>query len=226
MLLRALPSPASLLALLVLSTALLVGTADSAEADSIATFALDGGGTQDLSGDTLEVTLADLSFGGVTFDAVLLVVGSNDLDQVSSGLGVEGGSNPINAGEWLRFSLTIENTSGGTASFLGFDSLDFTFFSTKGEEALLSLDASASTTCDNFATAAAPDDDPFDLSDYAPAAFTLFGIDAFGEGGGTVSFRVDSIDAAFSTATPVPEPGSFLLVAAGGLVGLWRCRRT
>lgn len=195
----------------------------AARADSIETFALDGGGSQSLCDDELTVTLADLEVGDVTFDAILTVLGSADLTQLSSGLGVQGGSNPINDGESLTFTLAIENESGGTVAFDGFTEVDLTFFGADGEQAVFSHDASLTTSSDNFLVAEGSDDDPVDLSGTSPLAFTLFGYDD----GGTVSFRVDAIDAAFSEVQPVPEPSSLALLATGlALVAVRQRRRS
>jgi len=213
---------------------LLLTTADPVRADSIQTFSLDSttvsGTTKSLSGDTLTVVLADLSIDGVTFDAVLTVKGSASLTQTSSGLGVDGsGSALLNHGESLSFSMSLANVSGGTASFGGFQSLDFTFFTTSGEAATFSLDNSLSTASDNFLTHMALSDP--DISGTSPTYFTLFGVDGTDATGNkvTTSFRVDAIDGAFSTVAAVPEPGSLALIGfAGGafLLRRWRRRRS
>jgi len=213
--------PARFPLLLPLLLALAVLWAPVARADTMSTFPLDGSGSQSLSGDTLVVTLSGLTLGSIAFDAILTVLGSGTLNQISSGLGVEGGSNPINDGEWLSFSVAVANESGGHVAFAGFNSLDFSFFGAEGEQAVCSSDASLDTADDNFLVGEGEDDDPLDLSAFAPLAFTLFGQDA----GGTVSFRVDAIDARFEECDPVPEPGTALLVGAALALGLRRVRR-
>ncbi len=222
-------NPLSLLVLLV-PAALLCLAAAPARAESIQTISLDSttvaGTTKSLSGSTFTATLADLTVDDVTFDVTLTVTGTGTLTQTTGGLGVSGGSSGLlNQGEGLTFSLAIGDVSGGEASFLGFRSVDFTFFGTAGETAVFSTDASLTTTSDNWLTHTALTDP--DISCRSPLAFTLFGQDGTAPNGQSVttSFRVDGIDAAFETTTPVPEPGSIVLCGGAAVLAAWRLRR-
>jgi hypothetical protein len=212
---------------------LLCASAASARAESIESFSLDNtdvsNTTKSVSGDTLTVLLEDITIGGVTFDATLTVKGSASLTQTSSGIGVSGGgSDLVNNLEALTFSMAVDSVDGGTVIFGGFHALDLTFFTTSGETVVFSTDADLSSTWDNFLTHTSLSDP--DISGTAPTYFTLFGLDGVDANGNkvTTSFRIDGIDAAFSTVAAVPEPGSFALLGMAGTLYLlrrWRRRR-
>ncbi|MEM7013010.1 MAG: hypothetical protein AAF585_16175, partial [Verrucomicrobiota bacterium] len=141
--------------------------------------------------NTLTVTESGLNADGVGFDLVLTVVGSGDLNLATTGTGVVGGSsNLLNDGEFLTYSLAVQNEVGGTVVFDGFTALDFNSFANTPDSAVLSLDNSLATAGDNFATITT---DPGTIPGL-PTTFTLISVDDMG----TSSFRVDDISAQFT----------------------------
>lgn len=180
---------------------LCVLTAAEALADSMDfTFVLDGGASNSITDDTLTVSRTGLAINGITFDATLTVVGSADLAQNTSGLGV--GNTRVNKDETLLFAMAVSNVVGGTVTFDGFAELDLNFF-TGSDKADLSEDGSTFLTLSSTS-------DVVDIAGTAPATFLIKGL----SGTGTTSFSVDSVKGSF-TAAPVPEPGSLALLAVG-----------
>ena len=163
-------------------------------------------------GNTFTSTATGLSDNGVTFDATLTVTGSGTaLDVISTAIGVVGlGSDLVNDGEFLSFTVAVSNVSGGTVSIDGFTELDFNFLGTT-DTAFLSLDNSSATAADNFfvLTSGA---DVFDISSVSPASFFAIAGDST-TAGVENSFRINDVSASFTgTAAAVPEPSAFALL--------------
>ena len=202
--------------LLVLLTACLGCAPALAYADTIV-FRTDTHTSNSIDDDTLTTTLTGLRIDGVTFDAVLTVVGSSTigsdaLSQNSSGLGVDG--TRIHAGESLSFSMETSNVSGGQIIFEGFHAIDLNAFST-GMEADLETGGCVFQTLTT-----APGSSDVDFSKTAPLTFSLIGVTGATK---TTSFSVDDVTASFRAA-PVPEPASVALLSMG-MLGLIHLRR-
>jgi len=201
------------------TTLLTVAAVTTSNGALVQTFQTDlsGGGTISPL-NILTVTMAGLSDGGVTFDAALTVVGSADLDIISTGLGVlGGGTDLVNAGEFLTFTMAVSNVSGGTINFDGFTDVDFNNLGAT-DAATLSLDASEATSGDNFFTTATGAEN-VDISGISPIAFS-----AIANASASNSFRIDDVTGSF-TGTVVPEPSSTALLGLGGLVLILRRRK-
>ena len=205
----------------LLSLILLLMQIDAAQADLIQLFSTDDSdvATFSLAGDTYTRSLTGLVADGVSFDAELTVVGSDDVNVLSTGIGV--GGDLVDPGESLRFTLAISNFAGGVVAFDGFTEVDFNSFGNT-DFATLSIDDDALTIGDNFFIAsglAGGGPDIFDISGTSPPNFT-----AFPTAG---NFRIDDVSGSFTgTASAVPEPtsGLLLLAAIGGHFS-WRHRR-
>lgn len=195
-----------------------IGSA-SASGAIVETFRTDTAGGGTFVGNTFTLELTGLSEGGVTFDAELTVIGSGNLNQNGSGLGIDGGSDLVDDGESLRFSMTISNIVGGMVYFDGFTEMDFNFLD-NDDVAVLSLDDDESTTGDNFLNFAG-NVNSNDIADISGTSPTLFS--AFAQSGASNSFRVDDISGQFSTA--VPEPASGVVLALGCFLAAGRYRR-
>ncbi|WP_236696134.1 PEP-CTERM sorting domain-containing protein [Rhodopirellula islandica] len=155
---------------------------------------------------------------GVSFDATITVTGNGSYVQNSSnGLGVNGTT--LSDGEALTFAMSISDEVGGTAIFDGFTLLDFNFFTDTRVDADSSTYEEANFTPGGLVV---PDQtgfgasDVLDLTQLDPGSplpsFTLTAI----TDSTTRSFQLDDITAQFTTtASAVPEPSSFALLAIG-----------
>ncbi|MFN3190422.1 MAG: hypothetical protein ACE361_07835 [Aureliella sp.] len=197
-------------------------SASLAKADLIETFQIDGD-AGDIASDTQIFFKGGLVADGVIFDATLTVTGSGNLNQISSGMGVQGNnSDLVNEGEFLSFTMSISNVSGGTIMFQGFTEIDTNNFGSS-DTGFLSIDSSAATTADNDPISGASNSPSFDLTSGTnvvnPTGFSIIAAD-----GGSNSFRVDDVSAAF-VGTAVPEPSAIGLLGPLISLGLWRTRR-
>jgi hypothetical protein len=198
-----------LLLFLVLAPQCSAGLAFTFDTDNTAGFSL--------TGNTYTRLETGLVADGVTFDATLTVLGfdaagaPSDLNLVSTGVGVTGnGSNLVNGGEYLQFTVAISNVDPGAGVvFDGFDQIDFNSFE-NGDEAVLSIDSSAASLGDNQ-----------DVTGTGGGSTDVFAINIAGSTptvfhaiSSTGNFRIDDVRANF---TGVPEPTSFTLL--GMLIG-------
>ena len=192
----------------------------SLQADVISTeFSL---GTSDVTavGNTLLFPEMFTASDGVSFTATLSVVGSDDIDQTTSTLGIVGNGNDLfNGSEFAEFSVAISGVSGGSVVFDGFSQID--------------LDAFTGTTADpEFAAGSA--DSLFDAGDlildgslstsdlFALPNLTSFFLVSNGDNGNT--FRASDVTANFTTTAAVPEPSTWAFsgLLLLGFVGMKR----
>jgi hypothetical protein len=204
----------------VLGLAILLPLA-SANGALVQTIQIDTGNGTISPASTLTVSLVGLVADGVTFDADLTVIGSDDLNQISTGLGVDGNTTDlVNSGELLTFSISISNESGGTVVFDGFTEVDYNSFGAT-DSGVLSADNSEGTTGDNFFTTTTGGEN-VDISGTSPTTFSAIA----SPGSGTAnSFRIDDVTVSFTGTVAVPEPSSAVLLGLGGLATLLRRRR-
>jgi hypothetical protein len=159
------------------------------------------------TGTTFTNTLTGLMDNGVTFDATITVEGSGALTQAATGLGVQvDSSSRVSDGESLAFSVSLSNISGGTATFDGFDAVDFNNFG-NSDVGFLSVDNSAATISDNFFQTTTGDGGAVVSFDPVPVFHAIAGT------GGSNSFTIDDVRASFTgtASTAVPEPSSLLM---------------
>ena len=151
------------------------------------------------------------------------MVGNGSLTQTSSsttgGLGVANdSSNLVSNGEFLGFSLSFTNVTGGTLVFDGFNQTEFTFFQST-DAGFLSVDNSAATTADNFFTT---------TTGATVETFALvptFHAIARADGSGSNSFRILNVTANFTGSAAVPEPTTFLMFGTALIGFAYRRRR-
>ena len=199
----------------------LVGTSASISHGGLVTFNLNSPNGSFTGSNNYTQTLTGLVDNGVSFDATLSVVGSDNLTQTGNsngGLGVaDDSSDLVSNGEYLGFSLSFTNVSGGTLVFDGFDQAGFLSFQS-GDAGFLSVDNSAATTGDNFFTT---------TTGGALETFALvsgFHAIARADGSGSNSFRIGEVRANFTGAAAVPEPTTSLMFGTA-LIGLAFRRR-
>ncbi len=161
-----------------------------------------GGGS--LVNDTLTVTQTGLNSDGVTFDAILTVTGSSNVNQASTGLGVTGNTSLlVDTGEYLQFSIAVQNESGGNVVFNGFQDIDFNSF-VDPDTGVLSLDNSIASSGDNFFSTTSGAGN-VDISGTSPILFF-----AIADSGAANSFRIDDVTASF-TGT-IPEASYYAMI--------------
>ena len=190
------------------------------QADVISTeFSL---GTSDVTavGNTLLFPQMFTASDGVSFTATLSVVGSDDIDQTGSTLGIAGNGNDLfNGAEFAEFSVAISGVTGGSVVFDGFSQID--------------LDAFTGTTADpEFA--AVSSDSLFDAGDLildgslsTSDLFVLPNLTSFflvSNGDNSNTFRASDVTANFTTTAAVPEPSTWAFsgLLLLGFVGMKR----
>ncbi|TWU00781.1 PEP-CTERM sorting domain-containing protein [Stieleria varia] len=181
--------------------------------------ALDGTQSGLVAGDSFTNNLNGLISDGVTFDLNISVTGSATLNGGSGGTGlaVAGGLTVgIDTNEWLQFTVSTSNVTGGTVVFNGFSGLDFSEY-VDGADVV-----GASTTGINPADLiTSVGNDPTFVTPLPNNVFVLGGTATSGSG---TSFRIDDVFASFTGTAAVPEPSSFALILLSGMVLLRRRR--
>lgn len=157
-----------------------------------------------------------LSGGGVSFNAVLSVAGSGvNLHRNSDGIGVAGGTDSVDFGETLGFTLSINSVVGGTVTFDEFTEFGFhllTGGAAFSDDSTLGGDFVTQTT--SVLGVASTDLSPFNRTSF----FVL-------PTNSISSYKAFSIAAQFTTAA-VPEPSTLIAFCAVGVVaGVRRLRR-
>lgn len=204
-------------ALFPVALSFLLATPGLSRADLVESFPLllSAGSLQD-NGTRFVSTKSGLAIDGVTFDATLTVQGSSAItgfsDPGTSGFGIRGLDQTflLSNGEHLRFSLIVDNVSGGDIDFLGFSSISYSNVQSGAE-----IFVTPTLPVPNSATPVAVDGEG--EVNLPSTAFTDFYSVAGPVFNGN-RHLAGAVSARFSTAlAAVPEPSGFLF---GGLVSV------
>ena len=191
------------------------------QADVISTeFSL---GTNDVAavGNTLLFPQMFTASDGVSFTATLSVVGSDDIDQTTSTLGIVGNGNILfNGADFAEFSVAISGVTGGSVVFDGFSQIDLDSFD--GDDTV-DPDFAAVSSDSLFDAGDLILDGSLSTSDlFALPNLTSFFLVSNGEDGNT--FRASDVTANFTTTAAVPEPSTWAFsgLLLLGFVGMKR----
>lgn len=214
------PSLRLIVLLLVISICSPVGL----QADVISyDFSLGTGGDPAV-GNPVELSRMFTASDGVSFTATLNVVGSADIQQTETVLGIVGNSsNLFNGDEFAEFSIGLSAISGGTVVFDGFTAIDLDSFE----------NGASGVTTDNE-RAAISSDSIFDSGDQiltaetTPDIFTLADLNSFflvADGNVDHRFRARDVTARFTTTAAVPEPSTWAMTGLLLSGFAWRRRQ-